>query len=152
MVTVAGMTRGIRQSNDETLAVQIEIAAAARSAFIAAHGGGESNIWCDDTTTEMAGGLMEDSINETRWPWDPSRPVAGQYEEWLARKPCSACDTSDGCEQHRMFTCAKCGKRVSWNDGGDDEAPDACSDCWLAAQPEYATALTEKFDQTEAAT
>lgn len=37
----------------------------------------------------LAGWLAREISDDTHaaagWPWDPSRPVAGQYEEWLAR-------------------------------------------------------------------
>lgn len=93
-----------------------------------------------------------DRRDSAAWPWDPTRPVAGQYEEWLARgdakvaamdadaeaelegstaePTCAACDTADGCEEHKLFTCSGCGKRVPWSDGGED---DVCSACWCAA-------------------
>ena len=36
----------------------------------------------------LARELVTHDDRETRdlsaWPWDPSRPIAGQYEEWLA--------------------------------------------------------------------
>lgn len=59
------------------------------------------------------------------WPWDASRPVAGQYEEWLmsplgklassSPKPETACVCGHSIEEH----------------GNDDEHPGstACSEC-----------------------
>jgi len=88
-------------------------------------------------------GEFADAHND--WPWDPTRPLAGQYEEWQARiaeqtrhdvaasvvrhaqvdeakarrdAQCAACGTSDGCSKHEMFTCVSCGALVSWADGG----------------------------------
>lgn len=99
------------------------------------------------------------------WPWDPTRPLAGQYEEWeraaeieattpsrhldgwigpdksnllghnaTSERSCDACSTSDGCDEHRLFMCAICKRTVPWSDGSDDDGPDVCSGCWLAAQ------------------
>lgn len=44
---------------------------------------------------------------------------------------CGECASSEGCSEHRLFTCASCGKRVSWSDAADDESPNDCSGCWL---------------------
>lgn len=46
---------------------------------------------------------------------------------------CKQCRTSDGCETHRMFRCAKCRRIVPWSEGSDDETPDACGACWAKA-------------------
>ncbi len=43
---------------------------------------------------------------------------------------CMACSTADGCEKHQRFTCASCGKRVPWSDGGADDRPMECAECW----------------------
>jgi hypothetical protein len=38
--------------------------------------------------------------------------------------------TADGCETRQRFTCALCGKLVPWSDGGADDRPMDCSECW----------------------
>jgi hypothetical protein len=43
---------------------------------------------------------------------------------------CAACSTADGCKKHWLFTCSSCGKLTSWLDGGADERPTDCSECW----------------------
>jgi hypothetical protein len=43
---------------------------------------------------------------------------------------CAACSTVDGCEKHQLFTCSSCGKLAPWLDGGADERPMDCSECW----------------------
>lgn len=54
-------------------------------------------------------------------------------------RACAACETSDGCEEHQIFTCARCGRKTDWKDGCcDDEngkGGDECSECWLSQQP-----------------
>lgn len=126
--------------------------------------------------SEIETHFERDRRDRDAWPWDPTRPVAGQYEEWLAAQSCpvdhghaksvaaladgiveaggtlpyrgsgpdasgqptpaacEACFTSDGCDEHKLFTCANCKRTVPWSDGSDDDGPDVCSDCWFAAQ------------------
>jgi len=45
---------------------------------------------------------------------------------------CDSCRTPEGCEEHRIFMCASCGEATRWSDGGDDDRPNDCSDCWHA--------------------
>lgn len=45
---------------------------------------------------------------------------------------CLDCATVDGCDMHRVFKCESCERPTHWRDGGDDERPNDCSDCWLA--------------------
>ena len=45
---------------------------------------------------------------------------------------CSECRTTDGCEDHYVFACQTCGQPTRWSDGGDDERPNECSNCWYA--------------------
>lgn len=47
-----------------------------------------------------------------------------------ARFKCDSCRTSDGCEEHYVFKCETCGKATHWSDGGDDDRPMDCSECW----------------------
>jgi len=44
---------------------------------------------------------------------------------------CEVCSTPEGCPEHRLFTCASCGKLVPWSDAADDERTDDCSECWM---------------------
>lgn len=43
---------------------------------------------------------------------------------------CEECSTPEGCSEHRLFTCASCGKQAPWSDADDDERPNDCSRCW----------------------
>lgn len=45
---------------------------------------------------------------------------------------CGRCRTTAGCERHRTFKCQECKRPTHWDDGGADERPNDCSDCWLA--------------------
>lgn len=128
---------------------------------------------------------MDSSLYTDAWHWDPTRPVAGQWEEHLDRataadlerddantatlvadldakgptydsindacdmsddedaedgaRACAACATTDGCEEHQLFTCGTCRKLTPWSDGGTDDEDgtggDECSGCWAKRQP-----------------
>jgi hypothetical protein len=76
-----GQLLSLGPSNDDSPAVQVEMAAAERIADISHRGGGESDVWCDDRTTEYAGGEWQDQFNAGYWAWDTSRPLAEQLAE-----------------------------------------------------------------------
>lgn len=69
------------------------------------------------------------------------RPRSIAYREVIQR-PCDACETSDGCVLHFLFTCASCGRRTSWSDGCDtcEEGccGDVCTTCWCRRHPDQA--------------
>jgi hypothetical protein len=53
-------------------------------------------------------------------------------EEGTSKNSCLVCGSTGGCEKHRLFTCAGCQQLTSWEDCGEDEHPNLCSDCWLS--------------------
>lgn len=55
---------------------------------------------------------------------------------------CRNCSTSEGCAQHRHFTCVGCGLQVHWDDGAADDMPLHCSDCWAAVHGKYGKMIT----------
>lgn len=65
---------------------------------------------------------------------------------------CEGCSTPEGCPEHRLFTCASCGKLAPWSDATDDERGNDCSECWakwLAGQdssPGVASPETELLE------
>lgn len=83
-------------SNDDSPAVELEMFAAERIADIAADGGGESDVWCDDETTEIAGGPWQDAFNAALWTWDISRPIAEQLAETAADDAAADTMEADG--------------------------------------------------------
>jgi hypothetical protein len=77
-------------SNDEPDRVAEGIRAAERLAEsaeyitnVAPPGMNESDVWTDDDSFTFSSGPHSDEYIATLWPWDVTRPVAGQYEEWL---------------------------------------------------------------------
>ena len=50
----------------------------------------------------------------------------------LPKFRCKDCETTAGCDKHELFRCVTCGKPTPWSDGGADDRPGDCSDCWLA--------------------
>lgn len=208
----------IGPSNDEPEAVRIEMRAAEleeteywKPARVLTaerwgwedHGDPESTAEDEEeytATSQWAAGWLSGELERFEreicdvdaWHWDPTRPVAGQYEEWLAAqswscpvdsmecqirrrctnkcgrlnvapapieerraaantaalvadlKDCAACSTSDGCAEHRMFTCASCGKAKPWDDGVDSE--DVCTECWLIAHDAEEQAAHDGYD------
>lgn len=79
-----GAQLSLGPSSDDDPAVQVEMRAAEKIASIAEDLGGESDIWGDDRATTFSGGPWHDKFNESLWPWDPTRPLAGQYEAYVA--------------------------------------------------------------------
>lgn len=100
------MTRSLGPSND--VGCEVEIRAAERAGDASVRFVGErwgwdlhedkgrvdsrfEHYWIDSPGV-MAGWLAREiathddreTRDATAWPWDPTRPVAGQYEEWLA--------------------------------------------------------------------
>lgn len=75
-------------------------------------------------------------------------PGLGCIEDGAAHDPdedeepgdatCQPCGTSDGCNKHKIFTCATCKRLTHWRDGAADDCPDDCSDCWAAKHPDAA--------------
>lgn len=47
---------------------------------------------------------------------------------------------SDDDDGTRSFKCIGCGKLANYDEGGADDMPDHCADCWCAAHPEEAGA------------
>ena len=65
---------------------------------------------------------------------------------------CEGCLTPEGCPEHRLFTCASCGKLTSWSDASDDERSDDCSECWskwLAGQVSAGSSFGVAASETE---
>lgn len=77
-------TLSLGPSNDDPEAVQVEMSEAEHLADIAVACDGDDicDVWGDDETTTYASGNLC-AFNATLWPWDPTRPIAGQYEEWF---------------------------------------------------------------------
>jgi len=48
-----------------------------------------------------------------------------------AASTCGPCATAAGCPEHKLFTCASCGRLTPWLEAGDDELPNGCSECWV---------------------
>lgn len=156
-----GVRLDMGPSNDEPAEVQVEMRAAEIAAVrllsrdeadgwksypdgaVVSTGSGWGVGWL---ARELATHDHRETRNADAWPWDVTRPVAGQYEEWrdgaeptlaglTAAIPCEECETADGCSDHEKFTCGACGKLTDWKDGGTDDEDgkggDECSDCWL---------------------
>jgi hypothetical protein len=94
-----------------------------------------TSYWSGWLSSEIATPDERATRDADAWPWDPSRPVDWQYEEWIAagRPKCAACSTSDGCDLHEVFTCAACGRLTTWTDGTED---DTCTMCYIARERE----------------
>lgn len=95
--------RGLGPSNDAPETVQVEIRAA--KIVLDPHGASPAELngvfvhsamanHAPYSTASLVGWLARElethDYRDTRdadaWPWDPSRPVAGQYESWLASR------------------------------------------------------------------
>lgn len=94
----------MERANDKPKAVQIEIRAAEIAVELTSgnpvctvyeRGGlGAYAAGCTPSSRGHAGWLAREIMTHNdreyrdadAWPWDPSRPVAGQYEEWLAKR------------------------------------------------------------------
>lgn len=53
---------------------------------------------------------------------------------------CDSCRTVDGCSKHYVFKCGSCARPTWWRDGGADEHPGDCADCWNAKHEHGAAA------------
>lgn len=69
-------------SNDTAYEVQLEIQAAEEIAS-----NGDTDVWSD--ASRIMSSRFADELNASLWPWDTSRPIAGQYEEWLVQSELS---------------------------------------------------------------
>lgn len=62
---------------------------------------------------------------------------------------CATCQTVNGCGEHCVFKCATCGRATWWRDGGADDHPEDCSECWNAKH-EHGAAATFATGKTVA--
>jgi hypothetical protein len=63
-------------------------------------------------------------------PASSAAPASAAAPGTASAAGCPACTTTEGCDEHRLFTCSRCKAAVAWSDACDDEHPDKCSACW----------------------
>ena len=98
----------------------------------------------DGLTPEQRVGAARALLERSRNAHRARRRIARLLEsalEWAAtapRCPCDAVGRVDAehpeCSACEVFVCARCARWTSWDEGADDETPDLCDDCAMAAR------------------
>jgi hypothetical protein len=72
------------------------------------------------------------SLKNYPYAWNLEAVI--RYRLSLTPKGCHAtptfCPSGDCCNYDEVFQCSSCDRFVPWCQGGDDEYPDLCDNCW----------------------
>lgn len=77
------------------------------------------------------------------WPWDPSRPVAGQFEEWVARTDANIAAMEDGAVASLL-------EQVTPHDPTGSPVEDAARHAWdMPTMQEQEDAVADDWSETK---